>query len=438
MKARYVLGLLACSAFLPAARAQSLYFPPAVAGSAWETTDPASLGWCPDRIDSLYDFLEVKNTKAFIVLKDGRIVLEHYFGTFTADSLWYWASAGKTLKSTLVGIAQEEGYLDINAPTSTYLGAGWTSETPAQEELITVRNQLTMTTGLDDGVTDTDCTDPACLSYLAEAGTRWAYHNAPYTLLGDVVANATGQPFSSYFNTKIRNPIGMDGIWIPLGYLEVYFSTARSMARYGLLALNNMVWDTDTILHDTAFFHAATTPSQSLNPSYGYLWWLNGQSNYMLPQTQFVFPGPIMPDAPADMFCGLGKNNQLLNVVPSQNLVLVRMGNDPDPDPNTPSVSIILDNEIWQYMNDLDCNTGIAETIAPALRLFPNPCTDRLQITLPTGMGNALVQVKDAVGRTVAERQGAGGLNTARLAPGAYVVQVSCGSGQLVSRFVKE
>jgi CubicO group peptidase (beta-lactamase class C family) len=127
------LAVAACSTLLIPVRAQDIYFPPAVPGSAWETLDPTTLGWCPERIDSLYDFLEAKNTKAFLVLKSGRIVLEHYFGTFTQDSLWYWASAGKTLTSTMVGMAQEDGFLDINEPTSNYLGTGWTAETPAQE-----------------------------------------------------------------------------------------------------------------------------------------------------------------------------------------------------------------------------------------------------------------------------------------------------------------
>src|SRR5262245_52854379 len=100
------------------------YFPP-LTGSTWDTLSPSALGWCPDRIDSLYDFLEEKNTKGFIVLKDGRIVLEKYFGTFTQDSAWYWASAGKTLTAFLIGQAQEQGFFDIDDSTSQYLGAGW-------------------------------------------------------------------------------------------------------------------------------------------------------------------------------------------------------------------------------------------------------------------------------------------------------------------------
>ncbi|MBL8001207.1 MAG: serine hydrolase, partial [Flavobacteriales bacterium] len=288
-----------------ALHAQTLYFPPN-GSTAWDTLSPASLGWCPDRIDSLIDFVGSRNTKAFLILKDGKIVIEHYYGTFTQDSLWYWASAGKTLTSMLTGIAQEEGYLDINQPSSTYLGTGWTSCTPQQEAQITVRDQLTMTSGLDDGVPDDNCTDPACLQYLADAGTRWAYHNAPYTLLDEVIANATGTTFSNYFNTRIRNKVGMDGFWFSGGspYNNVYYSRARSMARYGLLALNHGVWANDTVLHDTAYFTAMTTPSQNLNDSYGYLWWLNGQPSFMVPDLQFVLPGMLMPDAPPDMISG--------------------------------------------------------------------------------------------------------------------------------------
>ena len=152
-------------------KAQSLYFPP-LTGDEWETVAPSSLGWCDERIDSLYDLLEENNTKAFIVLKDGKIVLEKYFGTFVQDSAWYWASAGKSLTACLVGIAQQEGFLSIEDTTSSYLGEGWTACTSDQEEKITIRHQLTMTTGLDDQVPENYCTLDTCLIYKADAGTR--------------------------------------------------------------------------------------------------------------------------------------------------------------------------------------------------------------------------------------------------------------------------
>ena len=92
--------MLRCSAFLflilaAQVSAQSLYFPP-ISGGPWETVSPASLGWDESKIQPLFDYLQASNSKAFIVLKDGKIAIEHYFGTFTADSNWYWASAGKT------------------------------------------------------------------------------------------------------------------------------------------------------------------------------------------------------------------------------------------------------------------------------------------------------------------------------------------------------
>ncbi len=414
--------------------AQSPYFPP-VNSDAWETTAPETLGWCPERIDSLYDFLDSRNTKAFLILKDGRIVLEHYFGTFTQDSLWYWASAGKTLTSTLTGIAQEEGFLDIGQPTSTYLGIGWTSAPIDKEALITVRDQLTMTSGLDDGVADSDCTDPACLSYLADAGTRWAYHNAAYTILDQVIASSTGQSFNAYFNTRLRNPIGMDGLWLPVGYNNVYFSKARSMARYGLLALNNMVWDSDTVLHDADYFADATSPSQALNDSYGYLWWLNGQPSFMVPGLQFVFPGSLMPNAPADMFSALGKNDQNLNVVPSRGLVVVRMG---DPAYADDLVPIGFNDEIWQHIEWLDCGTGLLETGSHGpLRVVPDPCLASATAYLPPGTSTSAFDVFDAAGKRVLGVGPGGVINASLLAPGAYSVRAITRSGVLSGRFLK-
>lgn len=111
-----------------------LYFPP-ITGTTWQTTTATSLGWDQKQLDALYPYLQSAGTKAFIILKDGKIVCEQYFGTFTADSLWYWASAGKTVTGLLVGIAQRDGLLNINDQTSKYIGTGWTSEPLAKENL---------------------------------------------------------------------------------------------------------------------------------------------------------------------------------------------------------------------------------------------------------------------------------------------------------------
>ena len=71
---RIILLVVAFCATCFNAPAQSLYFPP-LSGSAWDTIAPAQLGWCPNKIDTLLQFLEDENTKAFLVLKDGKIVI---------------------------------------------------------------------------------------------------------------------------------------------------------------------------------------------------------------------------------------------------------------------------------------------------------------------------------------------------------------------------
>jgi len=330
------------------------YFPP-ISGSEWATIDTDSLGWDATGLEDLKDYMVDTKSRAIIILKDGKIAFEHYQGNdliglpYGENSTWYWASAGKTLTSFLVGKAQEEGYLNIDNASSDYLGEGWTSLTPNQEIAISVRHQLTMTSGLDDKDGDSNCTESNCLSFEANPGTRWAYHNAPYTLLDGVIEGATGENFDDYFDRSLKDRIGMDGFWTYLDYNHVYFSSARSMARFGLLNLNNGKWDDEVIMQDSVYFDQMVTPSQTINDSYGYLWWLNGQNSHMLPGLQWEFNGPIVPEAPSDMFSGLGKNGQIVSVVPSQNMIVVRMGENPD----NSLVPVNFVKELWEKVMDI-------------------------------------------------------------------------------------
>ncbi|WP_373522133.1 serine hydrolase domain-containing protein [Aquiflexum sp.] len=340
---------------VPDPRPTELYFPP-VTGSTWESSTPASLGWNTSEIASLKTLLEDGGTRAFIILKDGKIVMEEYFGTrleisqpFDQNSLWYWASAGKTLTATLVGIAQEEGYLNIQNPSSDYLGKGWTSLSESQENEIKVWHQLTMTSGLDDGVGNRDDFSANNLKYLAEPGSRWAYHNAPYTLLDKVVEGSTGRSFPQYFNDKLASKIGMTGSWQRIDFNNVFFSNARSMARFGLLILANGEWDGNSVIKDKVYLQQMLSMSQNLNQGYGYLWWLNGSDTFMVPQVQVTLAGSYAPNAPSDMICGLGRDGQYVCVIPSQNMVLVRMGSNPDRN----LVPITFLNDIWQVLRNI-------------------------------------------------------------------------------------
>ncbi len=324
-----------------------IYFPP-VNTDTWETVTPSELGWNQSQLQPLLDYLETKHTKGFIILHDGKMVVESYMNGHSANTNWYWASAGKTLTTTMSGIAQEEGLININNKVSDYLGTGWTSAPLNKENLITCKNLLSMNSGLDDSLGDD--VSPTNLQYIADAGTRWAYHNV-YVKMQDVVAEASNETWTNYFNEKLRDRIGMNGAWIPVGDLSVYWSNTRSMARFGLMVYAKGKWEATQIVPE-AFLTEATNTSQNINQSYGYMWWLNGKSSFHLPQTQIEFPGELIPNAPADMYAGLGKNDQKVYVVPSKKLVVIRMGDVANPENPTFGLSG-FDDELWQYINAL-------------------------------------------------------------------------------------
>ncbi|TCN68939.1 serine hydrolase domain-containing protein [Acetobacteroides hydrogenigenes] len=323
---------------------ESMYFP-SNSSSTWETKSLSSLGWNQAAVQPLKDFLIQKHTKSFIILVNGRIVMEEYFNGQTATGTWEWNSAGKTLVASITGIAQQEGLLNISSKVSDYLGTEWTSMPLSKENLITVRHLLTMTSGNDD---TKQYVVKQNLTYVADAGTRWAYSNI-FQKLTNVVANASNKSFETYFNEKIKNRIGMDGFWNFGTIFTIYHSTARSMARFGLLALNNGKWGNEQIINES-YFKESIAPSQSINSSYGYLWWLNGKSSFMIPGEQTVYQGYLVPNAPADMYAAMGANDQRIYVIPSKKMVVVRMGDASDP--VNPNFAVSgFDNALWEKIN---------------------------------------------------------------------------------------
>lgn len=332
---------------LPENESKNLYFPP-LDSNTWETISLDELNWNTDQVQPLYDFLEVNNTDAFIVLQNGRIALEKYFGDFDQTKNHSWNSAAKTLTSMMIGIAQNEGHLSLDESAAAYLGNGWSSMTEEQENNITIRHHLTMTTGMDYTVDNHFCTDKECFLYKNEPGTYWYYHQGAYTILDNIITAAVGEDFKTYFNTKIRDRIGMQGIWTNVGYNNLFYSNARSMARFGLLNLNQGIWEDTLIFEDQNYFTAATNTSQDINPAYGYLYWLNGKSNFKLPSSEATYDGKLIPNAPNDLIAGLGAFDQKLYIIPSEKIVVVRFGDAADNSDLGPSS---FDNALWEAMN---------------------------------------------------------------------------------------
>lgn len=324
---------------------EDIYFP-SLTSDTWETKSISDLSWNESELQPLLEFLEEKNTKSFIILHNGKIVLEEYMNEHDATKAWYWASAGKTLTTALSGIAQDEGLLNINDKVSDHLGTGWTSAPIEKENLITCKNLLSMNSGLDD--TTGDGVSPSNLLYVADAGTRWAYHNV-YVKMQDVIAEASNQDWSDYFSTKLKDKIGMTGQWINLADLSVYWSNTRSMARFGLLISAKGKWENTQIIPES-FLSEATNTSQNINQAYGYMWWLNGKNSYHLPSTQVEFSGKLIPNAPNDMYAALGKNDQKIYVVPSKDLVIIRMGESAGSENFALST---FDDDLWGKINAL-------------------------------------------------------------------------------------
>ncbi len=431
---RFILYSFLLFTLSPGAKGQENYYFPPISGDSWEMTLPEELGWNVDYTDSLDTFLENENTKACIILYKGKIVYEKYFGSFSSDSLWYWASAGKTITAFLVGKAQEQGYLNITDTSSLYLGKGWTSCAPEKEEKITIWHQLTMTTGFKTSGINWDCTDPECLNYLTDAGSRWFYHNAPYTVLKDVLTSATGLAVNTLTNQWLKNEIGMGGFWLQSGWNNLYISRARDMAKFGSLILNQGDWNGKVIMSDKDYVYNMTHTSQDLNPAYGYLFWLNGKEKYIQPGLAIEFQGSIIPEAPADMYAALGKNDQKLYIVPSKELVVVRMG-------NAARESLLalsgFDNDFWKLINKFTSHPVYQKNNTDlALKAYPNPVSDILYLKSYTNQG--FITIYDILGNKISETEKSHHIDFTNLESGIYILKFRNNSQTEFLRIIKK
>jgi hypothetical protein len=155
----------------------------------------------------------------------------------------------------------------------------------------------------------------------------------------------------------------------------------------------------------------------------------------MLPASQKVHPGKLVPSAPDDMYAALGKNGQVICIVPSQFLVLIRFGNIPD--------GSFVPNEyvesIWQKFNEVQCN--INRTSHPienaSISIYPNPGKNQLSILLPDSKTLEHLRILNLQGQTIYSSRKTT-VNTASLSPGLYYLSIQTKDGvHAVKRWVK-
>lgn len=323
------------------------YFPPA---GSWATVEPGAVGWDPVALQAALDFAGQRATNAMVVVVGGKIVAQQSWGAdlgFARDI----ASAQKSVVALLVGNLADVGRMQIGEPVATYLGPGWSKATPAQEKAITVRHLLTMTSGLADDLT-----------FEAVPGTFWRYNTNAYQQLPRVVETVGGDTIDAVTRAELFDPIGVSATsrWRdrpgpsrlsvdPNGRrIQGLVMTAPDMARVGLLVARLGSWNGRAVLTDPRYLAAALASSQELNPSYGYLWWLNGQKAHVLPGPPVRTPGPLIPDAPDDLVAALGKDDQKIYVCRSLDVVVTRIGGSAGP--RSLDALSGFDTELWRRM----------------------------------------------------------------------------------------
>jgi CubicO group peptidase (beta-lactamase class C family) len=232
------------------------------------------------------------------------------------------ASIQKSEASVLAGMAQAQGLLRLDDAVSHSLGAGWSKAPRDQEARITLRHLMTMTSGLSNE-----------LSYEADAGSKWHYNEAGFECALKAIATAAKTTPADLARKWLTSRVGMnDSGWVrrpdgrdePGGKAIGFATTPRDLARFGLLILAGGQWKGERII-DREYLRLALRPSQKLNPSYGYFWWLNGQER-MINAGDRPRDGAWIPTAPPDLVGAIGGGERRVYIVPSLELVVTRLG----------------------------------------------------------------------------------------------------------------
>jgi hypothetical protein len=270
-----------------------------------------------------------KKTAAVVVIYKGEIIGERYWKEKDINAetpLWSW-SMNKSIINALTGILVKKGVLSVDDAAPVEL---WEND---ERKNITINNLLQMSSGLkwdEDYGSVSDATKMLYRSndcYLSAISvpfdkspdTEWYYSSGTTNILSGIIRQTIGNddeylafPYKELFNKTDMHSITMEtdavGNFVGSSYA---YATARDWARFGLLYYNDGVWQGDTIL-PAGWVDYSTTPAKSSNGKYGAQFWLNRSKS--------------VPDAPEDMYKCDGHRGQTVFIIPSRNLVVVRLG----------------------------------------------------------------------------------------------------------------
>jgi CubicO group peptidase (beta-lactamase class C family) len=284
-----------------------------------------------NEVDRSFDIpgAKVKRTAAIVVAYKGKLVAEQYWKeqSITPDTkIWGW-SMDKSIVNAMIGVMVKQGKLSINAIAPV---EEWQND---RRREITLDHLLHMSSGLkwneDYGdiseatnmlYRQRNCYESAIVSpYGKKPGTEWKYSSGTTNILSGIIRNALKED-KSYFEfpyIEIFNKIGMTSMVLETdahGYFvgsSYGYATARDWARFGQLYLQNGVWKGDSILPKEWVGYTVTAAPASKG-RYGAQFWLNRNRE--------------LPDVPEDMFSCQGHRGQRIFIIPSRQLVVVRLG----------------------------------------------------------------------------------------------------------------
>jgi CubicO group peptidase (beta-lactamase class C family) len=311
-------------------------------GEAWSRRDPADAGFDPAALEALAAEAEAGGANCLVVTRHGRLVAEWYWNGTDATTAQETFSVTKSVTSTLVGLAQAEGALDLQDRAALYVPE-WAG-TPSAE--VTVENLLRNDSGRHwDLATDYQALVAAedrtafavGLMQDAAPGSTWAYNNAAIQTLDAVLAAATDQDPADYAEERLFAPLGMTRTEMShdaAGRTTTFAglrSTCRDLARFGHLYLRGGRWDGTQVVPEAWVEAATSRPSQELNAGYGYLWWVNHPGPIAGPlhitsEQSAAADGQMAPGAPQDMYWARGLGGQVVQVDPGSDTVVVRLG----------------------------------------------------------------------------------------------------------------
>jgi CubicO group peptidase (beta-lactamase class C family) len=297
-----------------------------------ESPDPA-IRQALDLAFSEPDPASPRLTKGIVVLHDGKLIAERYAPGYGPDTPIWGHSLSKSITNALVGILVREGKLRPDQPV-----------TLAGQHEASIDQLLRMESGLPFDETDGPLNPMSRMFFLEDdmaryartlplvkpPGKAWAYSNLGYVLLARAAMDAAGAhdavAAERFVRSELFAPLGMrhavietDGAGTPVGSSHVYAST-RDFARFGQLYLDDGVVDGRRVLPEG---WAAYSHSQTLDTGYGAGFWTNRVNTGTVP----VWDAPWgLPELPKDMYFARGAFGQYIVIVPSEHLVVARLG----------------------------------------------------------------------------------------------------------------